>query len=1055
MPPTQRLRPDAAALNSDEETDRDPHPNAGPAPAALARFFEERSLDPECVADGVVCRERLFKTVPVAPGQTLASVDWAELQFLADANAVPDYFVFVRVPTDDGISVPEPQTVPRLAGFVPSYALSAEPAPGVLTLRRGDVVSGRTGPVLTDAYGIPLEGGAPLRTDWDALCAELLHDPAEEVPGFIPPGIVHPDPTESAGRTSGVDELTGPDGLPLRYSLAASGTEVPTPDDFVRLLRRGIKVILFAPEDVLTALTTARDAAFPEGHPARSGFNQCLCAVASDGHVPNFAAADGRLTDKTKRLLTEAAGKADNFNLEQYFVEHAPTEGTVIVTAGAGTGKTTVMIDRIAFLFATVDDLHPADVAMITFTNKATASMLAKLQRRLKLLHDMTGLPEWFRRLEELPELRLSTIDSFFHDLLATEGSILGFGSRSQLTSLKWERRLILREVFNEIAERENPTDILEHFRLAGYDYEKLALGVWDTLHQRGHFGDEVRRAFFGKAEKDSAVVNDTLSEMVKRAEGRYQDLKARRDVYVVSDLKAEVDGLVRAAPAALRRNPFRFIFVDEFQDTDNSQIRSIAWLQRVMRASIFVVGDVKQSIYRFRGAEETAFDELERLLKGENRLKPSQIAHFELVRNYRSSPKLIGKLNRVFDTWSRHEEHLLSWTRDASAATKAPGELRIKATERRDVSEDQIIEHLEEMRHFLSVRAKKLGAGPKVICMLARTNFRVTQFAQLCRSRGILCRAQTEGDFFQSRPVLDFMALLNALLFPNDTRQLWNLLSTPYASGRPDPDKIASLNGNEDDIRPLLQACLEADGWTQLLRDLRTDPFFPLIERTVTALNPVGRFEEILRREGRSEEIVRYDTELYRLNLNKLLRILYEHFAGEYASLLVVRDFLHLKIQTGAEEDKIYPEPDAESAAVTLEAMTVHKAKGLEFDGVLMPYATDVFRTTKDGCGVITEKAGNDDVRVGWCYERSSDGKKRAGKPRWPKEAKTVGDAWKNDLWEKLETRELSAVRRDEARLLYVALTRAKTCLTVLMPREPKENTWTEFLFEHKTGGA
>ena len=45
--------------------------------------------------------------------------------------------------------------------------------------------------------------------------------------------------------------------------------------------------------------------------------------------------------------------------------------------------------------------------------------------------------------------------------------------------------------------------------------------------------------------------------------------------------------------------------------------------------------------------------------------------------------------------------------------------------------------------------------------------------------------------------------------------------------------------------------------------------------------------------------------------------------------------------------------------------------------------------------------------------------------------------------------------VRRDEARLLYVALTRAKTCLTVLMPRELKENTWTEFLFEHKTGGA
>ena len=98
------------------------------------------------------------------------------------------------------------------------------------------------------------------------------------------------------------------------------------------------------------------------------------------------------------------------FNSAQYLVEHCRPEKHVIVQASAGTGKTTVMIDRIMYLLHTQPDLHLAEVFMITFTNDAAEQMSQRLQDALMTRYSLTGNQRYLRWLEEQSHMNVSTM---------------------------------------------------------------------------------------------------------------------------------------------------------------------------------------------------------------------------------------------------------------------------------------------------------------------------------------------------------------------------------------------------------------------------------------------------------------------------------------------------------------------------------------------------------------------------------------------------------------------------------------------------------------------
>lgn len=914
-------------------------------------------------------------------------LEWNKLQFRADAQELPHCFILTRL-VDDKV-VNDLSCLPKfvevdLVGYVDTRSLK-EGAPGVETLPKGSLIPGTRTPLMAQSFGIEDRN---LNHDWDGLIRTLKTKKPFSLADYEAPGIVMWDHGADSAKMAAPRPACG-----SRYSLLVSGSALPTPGELEDITAQGIKLYAFVSESRMNAY------AHLQGRAASRIFSV-------HGRMPSLCLRDGADAHHHSETLETLAEAAPGFNLEQYFVEHAPVDGDIVVKASAGTGKTTVMIDRMIFLFATDDTLMPADVGMITFTNKATASMTEKLQERVRALYDLTGSARWFAVLERLADLQMSTIDSFFKNILRTEGGALGYGNTARQRSLAYEKRQLLLKILNDLFKNGFPS-FSKRRDLFDNDCVDLAYDIWNKMRGLGFFRESVKAADFGTAEDEAS--NRLIAELVRQGDERYEELKHDLNAYAVDDLKAEVAALSQVNIQTLHRRPLRHVFVDEFQDTDNCQIRSLVWLKDLMKASVFVVGDVKQSIYRFRGAQESAFEEFQKRLRQSGCLPATE---FVLMKNYRTVPNIIKKFNSVFGLFG--SQQLLPWDGDAIACFKGTGEMHVRRAGRNDTVESVLQSLLPE-----------LNKDRRHVCMLVRDNRQVDTVAQICRSLNLRCHAKRRGGFYQTPAVLDFQCLIEALLYPQDARKLWNLMMTPYVSRRPDPDVIAGFNGNQESVVRYLTKLLDEDGWSGMRAALRSRPFFAELNRILTRLNPIGRLEAELSSRGLDEEDCCEQLEHYKLNLNKLLSGLYEQFSGEFASIFEVCEYLRIQTATNRKEDELYP--DIKSGANCIfEVMTVHKAKGLEFETVVLPFTGKPFLYESDSARSrrFTIREDESSIRVGWKIKKQC-----------------------NSIYAEDVDFEKDAVRRDETRLLYVAMTRAKEDLYVIQPYRIKSDTWASLL--------
>ena len=231
-----------------------------------------------------------------------------------------------------------------------------------------------------------------------------------------------------------------------------------------------------------------------------------------------------------------------------------------------------------------VEGLHPADIAMITFTNKATASMIGKLQKRVMDMFRLTGMQRWYEVMEELSQMQISTIDSFFNTILKNDGSVLGYGVNSAIKSFIYERKNIIREIVNDLFKENQVEDFLSTNILPVHEYISRAFYMWEKLHSRGYFEQSIYEMDFGKTDGgDSDIINTNLSKIIKEAEKRYQLFKKKYNAYTINDIKADMHAMVNFDKPDMRQGKLKFLFIDEFQDTDNSQISSVDCLQKKM----------------------------------------------------------------------------------------------------------------------------------------------------------------------------------------------------------------------------------------------------------------------------------------------------------------------------------------------------------------------------------------------------------------------------------------------------------------------------------------
>lgn len=762
-------------------------------------------------------------------------------------------------------------------------------------------------------------------------------------------------------------------GAHMKYSLLSYG-ENRSEQEILELTKKGIKVVLFLTGDVRFNLDLFDGCPLFEFHKIERKM------------VAPFHIEDGRLD--TPNILDVLPA---DFNKEQYQVEHASLDAkAVIVKASAGTGKTKVMIDRVMYILMTQKNITPKDICMITFTNKAANQMQQKIQKRLAEYYNWTQNVLFLELIEQLHLINISTIDTYLHHFIQKNGFVHGLDRQTNIQSYMYAKKKILIDVINrKVQEQISRYSITENFMPLGMNQlVDFFYNLWDSMEAKGYFADVIKidvgpkksiRPFMDEKDK-VAWINNIIPSVLEEAKKEYDKLRRRENALCISDVKYEAQRIIHAN---LPLTTPKFLFVDEFQDTDNSQIEVLAGIaNKSSNTQLFVVGDEKQSIYRFRGATDSAFTELGRYT--------SNICSFILRKNYRTVSITLNHMNHFFIYLAQKgylgkENEVI-----ADPAITGYGAYQIIRPNRNSFR-TQLINTVKERKY-------------RSTCILCRKNYQVSEVVKYLREEEISCQGKMAGTFYRCKPVVDFYLVLLALIYPEQKTLQDNARATAYF------DDL-----NSEQVENIMK--------NYRLR-LRHTMVFNLLDAFVNELRPWKKYADVYLRKH------------YRLNLQKLIKIIYSHFAGQYASLVEVFYFLDNKVSTSSkEEDEVYPD----ALENMIEVMTVHQAKGLEWDTVIIPYTDDFIgidtqkRKSTETMHFVFKQDGKS-LKVGWEYIP------RKGDKGYP---------YQNEYFTELLTYENEGQFNESMRVLYVAATRCKRNLYFMMPKKIDTQTWASLLDE------
>ena len=527
-----------------------------------------------------------------------------------------------------------------------------------------------------------------------------------------------------------------------------------------------------------------------------------------------------------------------------------------------------------------------------------------------------------------------------------------------------------------------------------------------------------------------------SLLRIFFRAEERYEDSKLREGLLDFDDLELFAYRLLKEPGAAeilyrLDRKVLHYL-IDEFQDTSDIQWAVLNKLteelfsgmgaDKPMPPSLFVVGDGKQSIYRFREANHRLIDNVKQSMEA----LPADLRSIRtLDRNYRSVPEVIGAVNTVFGAlWgvkyaamdTARQAHRgsvrLIEVPPASAGATAPDEATLLAREVRSLVEAGT--RIHEKKKDGSWEERDAGFGDCAILIQTRTRLKEYEAALL--SEGVPFRVVGGIGFYEEDEVQAVISVLFALWNRDDQLNLAAALKSPLF-GLTDRDLYGLLHEGGSFAAGLRRQRPEiADILEEWKRQAGVLTLSQLIHRIISDTGAYVRFGR-----RRTQAI---------FNLDKLLDTAREFDRRGYTTL---QDFVE-RVRGIRESEQREAAADmnlpGDQGAVSI--MTVHKAKGLEFPVVFLPGLNQQTKSLKTGPEILVEA--------------EKDGRMRMAGP-------DRATPLYKEMWE----REKAELREEHQRLLYVAMTRA--CDHLLMtatlskgtlPGQPPRiaaNTWLQYL--------
>lgn len=589
-------------------------------------------------------------------------------------------------------------------------------------------------------------------------------------------------------------------------------------------------------------------------------------------------------------------------------IEHK--EGPLLVIAGAGTGKTTVITERIKNLILS-GLARPSEILALTFTEKAAREMEERVDK---------ALPYGY------VQMWISTFHSFCDRILRNEALHIGLTPKyilmTEAESIRFLRTHLFSFKLRYFRPLGNPNKFLEgmlqHFsRLNDEDVSPNEYLRW-AQNQKSKI----------KNQKEESREVEKWVELAE-AYRRYEELKTKEGVVDYSDLIANTLRLFRERPNVLReyQEKFKYILVDEYQDTNIAQ-NEVVKLLAGKKANLTVVADDDQSVYRWRGA---AFSNVIQFRKSFPRAKI-----VVLTQNYRSTQEILDRAYKLIQNNNPDRLEVKEKIDKRLVSTR-----RIKSSPPEFIYKDRVENEADAVARKALQLVEEEGRRFSDLAILVRANNHADPFSRALARLGIPYQFLGPGRLFRQPEVIELIAYLKVLYNYEDSAAFYKVLTMEHFNIEP-RDLASITNFARRKNLSLFEAAEKIDDIfasdktkktvaelvKMVHRHLGLIPRETAGQITYYFLEDSGLLKSMVdpktaKDEKRSQNIAKL--------FDKLKTYETEH---EDASVFAVVDWIELSMEVG--ESPLAADFDwTKENAVNL--LTVHSAKGLEFPVVFV----------------------------------------------------------------------------------------------------------------------
>lgn len=564
-------------------------------------------------------------------------------------------------------------------------------------------------------------------------------------------------------------------------------------------------------------------------------------------------------------------------------------EGPSLVIAGAGSGKTRVLTYKIAYLLE--KGLEPYSILALTFTNKAAREMKERIAKQVGA--------------ERARYLWMGTFHSIFARILRAEADKIGFSSDFTIYDSS-DSKSLLKSIVREL----------------NLDDKVYKPGLVQSRISNAKNHLMLPDAYAASSEiykSDDAAKVPAMREVYLR----YWERCRRSNAMDFDDLLLYTYILFDRHPDVCQRyaERFRYILVDEYQDTNHAQ-HAIVWQLAGKHQQLCVVGDDAQSIYSFRGAN------IDNILKFTQQYKSARL--FKLEQNYRSTQTIVNAANSLI---KKNREQIY---KEVFSENPKGDPIKVLGAYS-DVEEGEMVAN-----NIMKLRTKE-GYAYDDFAILYRTNAQSRIFEEVLRKRGLPYRIYGGLSFYQRKEIKDVIAYFRLAVNPNDEEAFKRVINYPARGiGDTTLGKIIDASANHDvslwnvlnDPLPFgLSLPKRTHDKLQTFRELIAS-----FSEAALATNAYELGREIVQRSGIANDILqdRSPENLSRQeNIEELINGMYNFCSmreEEGNPHILLADYLsEISLMTDLDgEDKKEDTP-------SISLMTVHSAKGLEFKTVFV----------------------------------------------------------------------------------------------------------------------